>query len=449
MKASSAPPLSLGSYAHDVYVSAARTDDASGMVSAVVRTLQAWHLEQTAQPLAVHWDPRPVESATDWTVRCRPELERSRLLLAFLTPDYFACPYCQADWEAFVACEQARKLKGRSLVAAYAITYPLLTTRSAIVRRELLLDLRRRKPIDVRADWGGGPRGLEFPEVRATFGGVADALAVRLEPFATAANDDVPCPAAADIPPLLAGLPADARKLLDYAVHLPPDAIVLSWLRTLVAYGSDELHGVRRKGVPDAWQRTVKRLRSQGLVAAGKSVDRITLPAPVRDAVWARLPEASRAQFRSLVAMHLLERASHFSGGDRRESERAELIAIYDVALERVTAGDFLGVTLGQLVFGSLERLKEDERLRVLCDLSLESVQEYWRAQPQEPRLGNLLALSYQKRSELARRAGDEHGEMRYLMRCRETLEELQKRGLPLNPHSEKLRIELEHLATP
>lgn len=445
MTAASPAPSPTGDGIFDVYVSAAPTDDSSGMISALVRLLHEECQQQRGRPLRVCWDPASSMAPDAWSDRLQPALERSRVLLAILTPDYFSSWRCQRDWERFLELESARKLRGRCLVAAYAITYPPLTAVDSPVRCQRVRDLRRRQPIDVRVDWGGGPRGLEYPQVRATFGAIAAALEQRLERWAPDASPAAACPGPDELPSVLAALPADARSLLEYAVHLPPQVIRLSWLRALVAYGSNELHRRRPKGAPDVWQGLVRRLRSQGLLVDGSDEGRVGLPDAVRTAVTARLAPAMPPQFRSLLAMYLLERASSFNGGPIRPADRAELLALHEVVLDRLADHDFLGVTICQMIYPALAELGEVDRLQQAAERSIDTIQRFWSTHPREGRLGTLLALTYQRRSQLARKAGDEHGEMRYLLRCRETLDELRQRGLPLDPQAEKLRLELAH----
>src|SRR4051812_4821213 len=90
-------------YAYDLFVSYAHADDPGTpppRVSALVEAIQAGYLEVAGKPLNVFFDTREARAMDDWEARILAGLRQSKMMVAILSPAYFASAYCRKEWEA-------------------------------------------------------------------------------------------------------------------------------------------------------------------------------------------------------------------------------------------------------------------------------------------------------------------------------------------------------------
>ncbi len=150
----------------DVFVSYSTKDDRDGWVTAFVEALQAEHRRAALQPLAVFLDHEAIPALADWEHRIVTGLRHSKVLLAVLSPAYFASEWCRREWEQFCAQELDRAGVGESLAPIYAVSVPGFEDRGAPLLDAWQADLRRRQHLDVRPWRPEGPAALQRDEVR-------------------------------------------------------------------------------------------------------------------------------------------------------------------------------------------------------------------------------------------------------------------------------------------
>lgn len=152
---------------YDVFISYARKDNERpmGAVSALVEALVREHRRFTTEELAVFFDREEIRAGQDWELRLQTALRDSRLLLAILSPRYFASPWCRREWEEFVRHEVDRAAGGEGV-------YPVAIdeTRGAVPLDDPAVatwwhDLRRRQHIDLRALLADGAAALGREDV--------------------------------------------------------------------------------------------------------------------------------------------------------------------------------------------------------------------------------------------------------------------------------------------
>ena len=94
---------------HDLFASYARDDNRNGRITAFVEALQAEHAAFThndaTRKLKMFFDTKAIGGFDDWQMRIHDGPAKSRLLLAFLSPNYFASAWCRREWRTWIDTE--------------------------------------------------------------------------------------------------------------------------------------------------------------------------------------------------------------------------------------------------------------------------------------------------------------------------------------------------------
>jgi hypothetical protein len=177
---------------HDLFVSYAHADDAGGWVTALVAAVAEEHARFSARPLSVFFDRDDIRAMDQWEHRILAGLRASRVLLAVLSPAYFASPYCRKEWELYLDNELARALPGEGIAPIYVVTVPGFADGAATDR--WLDNLGRRQFVDLRPWFPEGAEALRRAEVRRRLEWLEGQIADRLERAdrATASPTTVP-----------------------------------------------------------------------------------------------------------------------------------------------------------------------------------------------------------------------------------------------------------------
>ncbi len=97
------------SYQYDVFVSYKRNDQAraclTGWIHRVRDIVTHWIGIEVGRDVEVFFDSQSIEYGTNWPDTLRASLGSSRVLLCFLTPEYFRSPWCRAEWGSFTSRE--------------------------------------------------------------------------------------------------------------------------------------------------------------------------------------------------------------------------------------------------------------------------------------------------------------------------------------------------------
>lgn len=141
----------------DLFVSYARKDDRpaasgeSGWIMAFVSALQTEHRRYSTVDLSMFVDHDAVQLAEDWDLRIRGSLRASSLMLAFISPSYFASAWCELEWEQYVQQESERALSGEGVLPLYLLSVPGLEAGLVENGSAWSNDLARRQWHDLRA----------------------------------------------------------------------------------------------------------------------------------------------------------------------------------------------------------------------------------------------------------------------------------------------------------
>src|SRR5690606_14366770 len=89
----------------ELFISYAHVDNQgehAGKVTALVEAIKADYLRFAGTPLKVFFDTDDIRSMDDWQVRILKGLRQSKMMVAILSPAYFASDYCRKEWEHYV-----------------------------------------------------------------------------------------------------------------------------------------------------------------------------------------------------------------------------------------------------------------------------------------------------------------------------------------------------------
>jgi TIR domain len=89
----------------DMFVSYAHLDNQgehAGKVTALVEAIKSDYLRVTGGALRVFFDTEEIRSMDAWESRIHQGLRESRMMVAILSPGYFASDYCRKEWEVYV-----------------------------------------------------------------------------------------------------------------------------------------------------------------------------------------------------------------------------------------------------------------------------------------------------------------------------------------------------------
>ena len=160
----------LMTFRYDLFVSYARKDNEPsvpgqpGWITAFLAELQRTHRQFTPEDLAIFFDKDDIRVAQDWELRIKSALRDSNLLLACLSPNYFASEWCRREWELYTQHEQDRALSGEGINPIYFIEAPGFE--GQLAADAWITDLRRRQNIDLRPWFNEGVEALQREDVR-------------------------------------------------------------------------------------------------------------------------------------------------------------------------------------------------------------------------------------------------------------------------------------------
>jgi hypothetical protein len=132
----------------DLFVSYAHADDHDGWITALVELLQKLRgRHRRAEPWHIFFDRDAIRTMDDWERRIGGALRSAGVLLAVLSPAYFASPWCRREWEEFRTQEKRQQPEDR-IAALYLESDPDYETPSGL--DDWRGDLRRRQHLDLR-----------------------------------------------------------------------------------------------------------------------------------------------------------------------------------------------------------------------------------------------------------------------------------------------------------
>ncbi len=106
----------------DLFISYARKDNETGMVSALVAAIEAdFTTFSPTLPLKVFFDKKSILDMQHWQNVLKKGLRQSKVMLAVLSEAYFTSEWCRREWEEYLLVEQARVYPGEALTPIFIV----------------------------------------------------------------------------------------------------------------------------------------------------------------------------------------------------------------------------------------------------------------------------------------------------------------------------------------
>ena len=149
--------------------------------SRLVEAIKADYLRVTGTTLRVFFDTDEIRSMDAWEARILTGLRQSKMMVAILSPSYFASAYCLKEWEIYVETELAQALPGEGITPIYVVRHPAFETDPVEEQlRHWIKDLRRRQYIEWLPFWPEGAAAIERQDVRRKLADLPGQIAERL-----------------------------------------------------------------------------------------------------------------------------------------------------------------------------------------------------------------------------------------------------------------------------
>ena len=126
----------------DLFISYARRDNSEGWITRFIEALQEEQRRFTGgREFRVFFDKEDIRSLDDWRHRIQESLAASRLLVAFISPDYFASEWCRREWRTWIDVEIAKHVLSDGAAPVYIVEVPWLA--SAMSEQQVAEEIAR------------------------------------------------------------------------------------------------------------------------------------------------------------------------------------------------------------------------------------------------------------------------------------------------------------------
>ena len=185
----------------DVFISYARADNRNGGINRLIAAIEEDHARFfPGSRLRVFFDTQAIENGEDWSNRLYTGLKRSRMMIAMLSANYLASPWCRREWQAWCEVERSRGWLSNMLCPVYYVEVPdsvrriddFVRQRDELARNlaacslegfagreeimeedECLAELFSRQTVDLKAWYAEGEEALRHEEIRNRIEGLA------------------------------------------------------------------------------------------------------------------------------------------------------------------------------------------------------------------------------------------------------------------------------------
>jgi tetratricopeptide (TPR) repeat protein/ADP-ribose pyrophosphatase YjhB (NUDIX family) len=206
--------------------------------------------------------------------------------------------------------------------------------------------------------------------------------------------------------PTLAGLQDEERRALEYAAHLPPDAVSVPWVHELVSGDFPERLAIR-PGYADPWRDVVRRLTGLRLWTVGEDRRVVRTHRIVQEVVAARTSLELRDERRRKIREHVSRRAEVFGRSANLSELLWEVEPLRDYALLRMAADEPHAVHVAQWLCDRLHDLGRLTDAGQLAQSAVECGQRLAAAAPGNAGWQRDLSVSQNKLGDVLSAQGD------------------------------------------
>lgn len=136
---------------YDLFISYSHKDDQDEWITELIEIIQREHGKFSPLELKVFFDHSEIQTMDDWEHRILGALRFSKLMLAILSPAYFASNYCHKEWEKFEMHELDKALQGEGIAPIYAQTFADFENDAPNELSDWIKNLKRRQFLDLRS----------------------------------------------------------------------------------------------------------------------------------------------------------------------------------------------------------------------------------------------------------------------------------------------------------
>lgn len=151
---------------HDLFCSYAHSDNQSGLVNKILKSMCETYQSLTGEQLRVFIDKAEIITADFWETKINKELSESRLLLALLSPSYFKSEWCRREWLHTERREPLINVVRRSPLVSGIIVpvliFPLNRARLSVEEKLLVTSAKRRQWYDLTNTKPGSIKFLQM-----------------------------------------------------------------------------------------------------------------------------------------------------------------------------------------------------------------------------------------------------------------------------------------------
>ena len=169
---------------YDVFISYARKDNAPipatypyGWVTAIRDHVAADHRQFSTAPLRIFFDTHEIKDADDLRIHILGALRHSKLLVACLSPNYFASRWCRWEWEEYAKRQVHQLMGSESVATVYFVEVPGSGEQA---NARWMEELFHGKFTDLRPWFPEGAEALQKEEVRRRMARLGESLWERL-----------------------------------------------------------------------------------------------------------------------------------------------------------------------------------------------------------------------------------------------------------------------------
>ena len=147
----------------DLFVSYARKDNETGMVSALVERIEADFANfSPSLPLKVFFDKKSILDMQRWQDVLKKGLRQSKVMLAVLSEAYFLSEWCRREWEEYLLVEQARTYPGEALTPIFIVAPEDLGKAVPAAAQDWWTDVTSRNAVvEIHPYWPRGRSALQ------------------------------------------------------------------------------------------------------------------------------------------------------------------------------------------------------------------------------------------------------------------------------------------------
>jgi tetratricopeptide (TPR) repeat protein len=167
---------------YHLFISYSRRDNEHGRITEFVERIGRDFECIVGSALRPFFDLTDIQGMDDWRHRILQGLRESRLMLAFVSPQYLQSEYCEWEFNEYVKNEVARALVGEGVAPIYFVDVPGWQDKDFDQRSaEWVAELRRRQHFDLRPWFHEGEPAVREVEVQGRLEKLNQRIAERIQ----------------------------------------------------------------------------------------------------------------------------------------------------------------------------------------------------------------------------------------------------------------------------